>query len=68
MENADDRRVHGTNFAGEKNVKAKLTRKIVDEILTKLHAGTPYSKIMGEYGISKGHVSRINRGTAWVAV
>lgn len=68
LENADDRKRHGTNSAGEKNPHAKLTRELVDEILIKISIGISYDQIMSEYGISRGHVSRIKNGDAWVAI
>lgn len=57
-QNAEHRKIHGTQMFGESHHQAKLTEPEVVEILRKFAAGAKLATIAREYGI--------NRGTAWM--
>ena len=53
-------------FAGERNPQAKITERIVIEIIEKFHTNL-YTKaqLSREYNLSRSQVSRIIRGESW---
>lgn len=52
-------------YAGEKNPRAKLTSKDVEQIKARRSNGEGLQTIASDYGISANHVSNICRGKRW---
>jgi hypothetical protein len=63
-DNSDDKYIHGTDQAGEKNSQAELTKKQAKEIY-KLKGKVTQLEIAEMYGISRQAVSDIHRGITW---
>lgn len=64
VSNAQDRRVHGTNGAGECNAKAKLTSEQVAEI--RAARGVMRQRdLAARYGVGQTQISRIHTGQRW---
>jgi hypothetical protein len=64
--NALDKRTHGTTPAGERNSKAKLTRRIVRHILQYKGSGPGVARVLAlQYGVSRGIIHKIWRGELW---
>lgn len=64
VENAADRRRHGTAPVGEANGRASLTKVQIEEIRT-LKGTMRQRDIAARFGITQSHVSRIQRGAQW---
>lgn len=62
LDNAADRRKHGTSGAGEANANAKLTAADVSAVR---EARGPQRLIGEAFGIAQSQVSRIKRGVRW---
>lgn len=56
---------HGTSNHGERNGRAKLTEKQIEQIKKLLKDKIRQIDIAARFGISQGHVSAINRGANW---
>lgn len=65
IENAADKKSHGTDQRGEKHHLSRLTKDDVLTIRAKRASGTMCKDIATEYGISRGHVTQITRGGRW---
>ncbi|MYL97053.1 hypothetical protein GR702_04605 [Novosphingobium sp. FGD1] len=64
VEQAADRRLHGTLARGERIARSKLSRQQIDEIRAK----APFKKqadLAAEYGVGQPHISSIIRGAVW---
>lgn len=64
-ENMNDKIGHGTSNRGEKGTKAKLTAKLVLEILEHLRGGMSLSQIAARYGVTSHAICAISRGRSW---
>lgn len=62
VENAHDRRRHGTHNAGERNGRAKVTDAQAEEISLRCRAGEAQWTVGLDYGLSQAQVSRIVTG------
>jgi predicted XRE-type DNA-binding protein len=60
--NNADMTTKGRRAKGESNGNAKLTAANVTEIRRRIAAGELQSEIASDFGISRNHVSRINKG------
>jgi hypothetical protein len=69
LQNHADRVGHGTDPAGERNGRAKLTASDI-ETIRRMHrvGGFSYSRIMAHFGISKSQTARIVTGAHWRSV
>jgi hypothetical protein len=67
VENADDKRDHGTLLEGEVNPSSLLSEDEVMEIYAQKGRKTQVD-IAHEYGISRQAVSDIHRGITWGSV
>lgn len=65
VENHSHRRQHGTNQAGEKHPRARLTAANVIAIR---HASIPYDHLAKRYGVSRHTISDIKRGRRWASI
>jgi hypothetical protein len=62
LENAHDRKIHGTQVAGERVHSAKLTRESAEAIRkSPLSCG----RLSEQYGVHPTTISRIKRGVLW---
>ena len=50
---------------GERNPSAKLTEEQVAEVRRLLVSGEPQRVIAAQYGVSRGAITKINRGRTW---
>tara|TARA_R100000654_G_scaffold2744_9_gene10060 strand:- start:14665 stop:15243 length:579 start_codon:yes stop_codon:yes gene_type:complete len=64
-QNADDRKVHGTNKVGEDNPNSKITEDIVREIRVLCKGSLKQREIAARFGISQQEVSQIKRRLIW---
>jgi hypothetical protein len=65
LENAADKRRHGTDPRGERNPAAKLDCGKVSEILELLRMGVGRSAIAAVYDVHPSTVAAIDRGETW---
>lgn len=67
QENAADRIAHGTDNRGERNGRAKLTRRQAREILD-LKGQMLHREIAEKFGVSDNLVSAIHTGRRWASL
>ena len=64
LENANDRRLHGTSGAGEANAQAKLSR--ADVAAVRAAAGVvPQRELAARYGVHQPTISKVVRKERW---
>lgn len=69
VENAQDRRIHGTQMQGSTHVNAKLTETTVTEIRRRFSAGgVRQCDLAKEYGITATTVMRIVKRRSWTHI
>lgn len=64
-ENSQDRYLHGTDQANERNPMAKLTMEKAEEIRAR-SLGTSTLDLAKEFGVSKSTIGKIVAGKAWI--
>ena len=64
-DNLGDRAAHGTDLAGERNGRSKLTEEDVDQIRELLQQGKSQSFIAAKFGVKQVAISRIKLGKSW---
>lgn len=62
--NMDDKKLHGTNQAGERHNLAKLTNEQVAEI-RELRGKMTQKQVAAKFSISQSNVGMIQRGQTW---
>lgn len=65
QENVEDRRVHGTNLTGERNVRARLTEGEVRVIRQAPASRGVNQRLAERYGVSAVAIGYIRRGVTW---
>lgn len=63
--NLEDKRLHGTHQAGEKNGNAKITAQDVADIRARRETGETLRSLGSAYGLSNVQILRITRGDRW---
>lgn len=64
-ENQMDRIEHGTSNRGERQWRARLTRRDVDSILARLRSGESQGRVADAFGVSRGAITGIVHGSNW---
>lgn len=65
QQNADDRKVHGTDRRGEDHPNSKLTNAQVIEIRKLCAEGIPQREIAARFGVQQQVISQIKRRLIW---
>lgn len=65
LENAADRRVHGTVSEGAKHARAKLSKERAIEVLRRLRNGESQKLLAIEYGVASCTLGHLNHGRTW---
>lgn len=68
LENANDKRRHGTAVRGERTGTAKLTAEQTAALVRAAAGGVPQRALARRFGIGQTQVGRIIRGEAWTHV
>jgi hypothetical protein len=68
VENAADRRRHGTNISGERHGAAKLTAADVAEIRKRRAAGETLQSLADEYGVHNSTIHKASVGQSFKEV
>lgn len=64
-DNNNDKILHGTTLAGDRNPQARLTWNDVSAIIKRAAAGEKHTTICLDYGVNRSNVSQIVRGVTW---
>jgi len=62
LENHNDRRSHGSDFAGTRNPACKLKP---EDVIAIRKDTRPLNQIAKDYGVHWGHIGHIKRGRVW---